>query len=115
MPSHHPAKQIGETKNKNVLKSIGLKEERVMSGNEEFSNLAPIQKCPICGRDLCKGYIILGGGIFWDKKKHKWDVDTSKLLFPYSFLLRWSIPNLPALRCKKCKLLIFNYVREPKE
>jgi hypothetical protein len=78
---------------------------------EDFSKLATIQKCPLCGEELNRGYVV-PGGITWDDKKHKWDVDLSKRLVPR---FTFTILNLPALRCKKCKLLIFNYIREPKE
>jgi hypothetical protein len=80
-----------------------------MREREEFSKLASIARCPICGEELEKGYIGASRGITWDVKK-------SKRIFVYiwssALILPFSTQNIPALRCKKCRLALFHYGKE---
>lgn len=77
-----------------------------MTEKEEFSKLTSIKECPICGGELNKGYIIPPRGIGWNTKKHKIWFRSANQLIPYE---SWTIQNPPALRCKKCKIVIFDY------
>lgn len=77
-----------------------------MSEDEGFSKLASVQKCPICGGELSRGYIGASRGVTWDAEKSKRmfiGIWSSALILPFS------TNNIPALRCKKCKLVLFGY------
>jgi len=80
---------------------------------EEFSKLGSITECPTCGGELDKGYIGASGGVTWDAEK-------SKRIFVYMWSAALILPfwtqNTPALRCKNCKLVLFNHEKiKPKE
>ena len=81
-----------------------------MDEKQEFSRITSIKKCPICEGKIDEGYIV--GGVSWDTKKHKYDIGNAKRLVPY---LSWTVPNLPALKCKQCKIVIFDYGKYAKE
>lgn len=73
------------------------------------------QNCSECGTPLEEGFIQAPGmGILWTADPKV------KLFFPFSSKVEklqkdwWGFPkllkdNLPALRCNKCKLVIFRY------
>jgi len=77
-----------------------------MSGLEEFSKLASVQKCPVCGGKLDRGYVIPPRGIAWDTKKHEGGVTFVRKLVP---VVTWKLKNLPALKCEHCGIAIFDY------
>ncbi|MEM3622711.1 MAG: PF20097 family protein [Candidatus Bathyarchaeia archaeon] len=69
---------------------------------EEFSKLISIKKCPICGGELDRGYIFSSSTIRWDLEKPKFSwVWTFRDIVPF-----W---NAPALRCKQCEIVIFDW------
>lgn len=74
--------------------------------SESFSKYAAINKCPVCGGELEKGYIGASRGVTWDPKR-------SKRIFVYiwssALILPFGTTNIPALRCEKCKLVLFGY------
>ena len=43
-----------------------------MNESEDFSKLASIKKCPICGGELEKGYIGAHEGVTWNSNKRKY-------------------------------------------
>jgi hypothetical protein len=77
-----------------------------MSEKKELSKLDSMKKCPFCGGELEKGYVISGQGISWYTKEHKLWAPTADRLSPKITL---TIPNLPSLRCKQCSIVIFDY------
>ena len=68
-------------------------------------NDGEVKKCPECGREMEKGYII-SDGIRWSNEKHElWGLGQE-------FIVHWrllTIPNVEAYRCTKCKLILFHY------
>jgi len=64
-------------------------------------------KCPKCGVPLEKGYIQAPRGIYWDIKKHDWNVLSSEALISQFSSL--TMPNEEAFRCPRCKLVLFTY------
>jgi hypothetical protein len=85
-----------------------------MSEDEEFSKLSSIGKCPICGEELEKGYVVSGGqgGLLWHTQIQKWvSKDAERLSPPFA----WTFTALPAVRCKQCRIAIFNYGKYAKE
>lgn len=41
-----------------------------MSEGEQFSRLKALEKCPICGSELKKGYLNAPRGAYWGSEKH---------------------------------------------
>ena len=66
-----------------------------------------VRKCPSCGGEMEKGFIGVWY-MFWSDK-NRWVF----WRFPPSDNLivkpGWTAKNLEAYRCKKCKLILFNY------
>ena len=77
-----------------------------MTEKEKFAKLSSIAKCPLCGRDLGRGYVSPEGGLHWDTKEHRWVMGAEHLAFD-TFLTK----NMPALRCVRCKIAILDYER----
>jgi len=77
-----------------------------MNESEEFSKYATVQRCPVCDGEIGKGYMTAIRGILWDDRKRKrhfvWGW-SSALVVPFYR------QNVPALKCKKCGLVIFRY------
>jgi len=73
-----------------------------VSEKEEFSKLTSIKKCPVCGEELVKGFIIPTWHLHWDTKKRRF---ATHLGIP----LVWRVRNVAALRCKSCKIVIFDW------
>ena len=70
------------------------------------SKLTSIRKCPICGQTFEKGYVHASRGIYWDMKRHKfWGASGEAIKLMWS----WNIPYAPALRCRECKIIVFDY------
>lgn len=63
-------------------------------------------KCPICRRQLEKGFVIVGGGLWWDKEKHAWQPGEELLS---RHLAKQFNTSFRGLRCSKCHIMIFNY------
>ena len=74
-----------------------------------------VKKCPKCGSDMEKGFLISARSFFWSAEPHDnilayspWHVFTKgvEIIAKESFT---SIANVPAYRCRKCKLVLFDY------
>ena len=75
--------------------------------NEDWQspNLASISKCPSCGGDLEKGFAI-AEAISFDTQKKRSIRGPKYILTKYP---AWTVATLPALRCAKCRIVIFDY------
>lgn len=73
-----------------------------MGEEDEFSKLASIGKCPICGGELERGYVGAREGIIWDSSKRR---HLDVMLWRFSTFTS----NIPALRCEHCDIAIFDY------
>jgi len=63
------------------------------------------KKCPKCGEGMEKGYII-SEAIRWSSEKHElWALGQE---FVVHWKL-WTLPNVGAYRCTRCKLVLFHY------
>lgn len=69
--------------------------------------MSEVKKCPKCGGELEKGFLNSHSSLWWDTKPHKVMQDGEQLTPSLNW--RWSIQNLEAYRCKKCKLIMFEY------
>lgn len=65
--------------------------------------------CPSCGSPLEKGFLNTNREVFWDTKIHKriFGRAGGEVVIPPS----WSVQNVEADRCPKCKLILFKYGR----
>jgi hypothetical protein len=77
-----------------------------MSESQDFKKLTPVQKCPVCGRELAKGYLEARQGIAWRNAKMEPHAIT---VFSSSYVI--SPPAradyVPALRCINCGFVAF--------
>jgi len=64
-----------------------------------------IEVCPLCDSKMEKGFYMVPRQTWWDTKKHKWTAGGSEQINPFS----WTLTNFESHRCKKCKLIIFQY------
>jgi hypothetical protein len=79
---------------------------------QEFSKLTSIEKCPVCSRELEKGYVHANRGIYWDTKRHRiWAWSGEAVMSMWS----WAVPYASALRCKNCKIIVFHYGKKRDE
>jgi hypothetical protein len=78
-----------------------------MNGNE-VSNVDSVNKCPICGWEIERGYAVTSRGLWWATEKHAFSRG-GKLLSKYP---AWTNTNFPALRCCKCHIIIFDYEKK---
>ncbi|MFZ5857040.1 MAG: PF20097 family protein [Chloroflexota bacterium] len=64
--------------------------------------------CPQCGQEMEKGYVLGHHSIRWaiDEKQGSQFAIAAEALSPIPF---WENPRLPALRCRQCDLVIFQY------
>ena len=81
--------------------------------DRELNSLAI--KCPQCSSEMEKGFVTAGFYV-WSKEPHSiiviWPRFTSHLMTKGVEILARGENNitiLPAYRCKKCKLVLFNY------
>jgi hypothetical protein len=72
----------------------------------EVSSVNSVKKCPICGGELEIGYVIAYKWLWWDTKRHTFR--GGELL---SNNPTWTNTNFPALRCRKCHIILFDYER----
>jgi hypothetical protein len=66
--------------------------------------LSEVKKCPKCGGEMEKGFLVTPRPLWWDTEKHSVNAGGEKLV-PFSF----GMHNLDAYRCSKCKLVLFKY------
>lgn len=77
-----------------------------MSGTVDAGRLSEIRKCPTCGGELEKGYL-LSSGIWWDTEKHDFQPGKERLTdYP-----AWTQTNFAALRCRNCRIIMFSEVK----
>ena len=62
-------------------------------------------KCPNCGKQMEKGYIITPA-VRWSKEKHTQFAFGQELVIPWQIQ---AIPNVEAYRCSPCRLILFHY------
>ena len=67
--------------------------------------------CPSCKGMMEKGYVVGGGGIYWNKEvPHVFDTAYSAVgesFWPLSNYRRWgNSPHLPAFRCRACRIVV---------
>lgn len=79
-----------------------------MSETDEFSRLISVERCPSCGGELHKTYLIAPRGFYLSNEKARlgaFILDT--------MMWRWSsvglLENVPALKCDKCDIVIVDY------
>ena len=75
-----------------------------MAESGDYAKIASIEKCPLCGEPLDRGYVAAGRGIQWAEEKSRFFLAGENL--SWAIL---SIKYLPALRCTKCGIGIFDY------
>jgi hypothetical protein len=75
-----------------------------MVQKDEFSKLSLVAKCPVCGGDLDRGYMIFANNVYSDTKKQQW-LGKGETLVP----MELGVNNTPALRCGSCRVVIFDY------
>lgn len=69
-------------------------------------NMANLENCPICGNKMEKGYLNSHWWrIRWSIKKIFWMWSGE----PLGKRALWRAPTLEAVRCKNCRIGIFNY------
>ena len=69
-----------------------------------------IEVCPLCGSQLEKGYLASASAAWSNRKISNWSIRglwNGELVIGDGFAFR--INNIDAYRCKKCKLVIFQY------
>ncbi|MEM3579675.1 MAG: PF20097 family protein [Candidatus Bathyarchaeia archaeon] len=78
-----------------------------MGEKEEFFTLTSIKKCPICGGDLERGYMGAPVAVpWWIPKKRKF----VEMAWPWDWRYYFFVAvNIPALRCKKCNIVIADF------
>ncbi len=88
--------------------------KKELSKLQEFSKLNSLRECPVCKGELEKGYIHAQEGIYWDTKRHTILTHTWVDRSAETIISRWSwtTPSAPALRCKECKIVVFDYGKE---
>jgi uncharacterized protein (UPF0212 family) len=82
-----------------MLKQAEFKGDRILD---------EVMKCPKCGGELEKGFLISNESLFWDTKTHKFFAEFSGEILA-SKSTRITFQNLEPYRCKNCKLVIFEY------
>ena len=71
----------------------------------EVSSVNSVKKCPICGGELERGYVIAYKWLWWDTERHTFRGGELLSKNP-----AWNT-NFPALRCRKCHIIAFDYER----
>ena len=74
----------------------------------EFKKTIDNYPCPRCRQKMEKGYVLAHHSIRWaiNEKQGSQFVPAAEALTPFSF---WENPRQPALRCRRCELVIFQY------
>ena len=73
--------------------------------------MSEITKCPKCSGELEAGFLMTTGTrLWWDTRTHRFLADGEQIT--PNPIWKFSVQNLEALRCKKCKLIMFEYGKE---
>jgi hypothetical protein len=80
-----------------------------MTEKGEFWKLSAIRRCPLCSGELERGYIPTTHRISWDTKKHSWFARGKEALVIEGDTIDMTVRNVPALRCVKCRIVVFDY------
>jgi len=68
----------------------------------------PENVCPECGGDMIEGYVTSNHSIRWARSKS--EGSQFGIMAEGLTKIGWySNPHVPAVRCKKCRLVIFRY------
>jgi hypothetical protein len=63
-----------------------------------------VEICPLCGSKMERGFLVTRL-LSWSDKKHKVSAWEGEIIAKEG----WSLANIDAYRCKKCKLVVFRY------
>jgi len=85
-----------------------------LNEDADSSKIASVKKCPFCGGELEKGYVVAPRSLAWDKVKPRLRQDfwggpgsrDSELLTPS---LQFRTATFPAARCRECHVILFEY------
>jgi len=77
-----------------------------MSEKGEFSRIASIRKCPICGGELEKGFLNAPRGVYWSIEKRVLGTILLDSAMPGALFTH---ENLPALKCGNCGIAIVDW------
>ncbi len=80
--------------------------KKAVTEEKEWRTLKSIAKCPSCSGELEKGYAF-SEGISFDTQKKRTIRGPKYLVTKYP--LFWTVDTLPALRCHRCRIVIFDY------
>ena len=90
-------------------------EDQIEKDREEherdFFNLSGIKKCPKCGTEFDEGYIIINASE-WSEDKPSFPGFLKPMWKPMTRPGKINPRAFPALRCKKCHFLTFDYTSE---
>jgi hypothetical protein len=77
----------------------------------DFVQLSDIRRCPRCDGELDEGYITMLRGSVWSKAKPGGFLEFRGLSKPLT-VVGWTRPAFPALRCRRCHFVVFDYTSE---
>jgi len=72
--------------------------------------MSEVKKCPECGGEMEKGFLISPRTLWWNTQKQEVFLGGEQLLRS-----NWKGNNLEGYRCKKCQLIVFKYDYRPPE
>jgi len=75
----------------------------------DVPSMDSLEKCPICGGELDRGYAI-ATELWWDTEKHDWQPGEELLSKWIAFPTHNT--NFPGLRCSTCHIIIFDYEKK---
>jgi hypothetical protein len=86
-------------------------EEELKRRDLDFANLSGIKKCPRCGGRLDEGYITIRLA-WWNESRPDWWWKFPPRDKPLTTWRWWRRPVFPALRCRPCHFVTFDYASE---
>jgi len=75
----------------------------------DFFNLSKIKKCPRCGGEFDEGYIVINASTW---SENRFGLVYAGLKKPLTKPGALNPSQFPALRCKKCHFVTFDYTSE---
>jgi predicted nucleic-acid-binding Zn-ribbon protein len=99
--------------NEKEKKEIEYQIEKEREEHErDFFNLSKIEKCPKCGGEFDEGYIVMTASNWGEDRFGRVYLGLKKPLTNPGSLGGINPSQFPALRCKKCHFVTFDYTRE---
>ena len=77
----------------------------------DFAQLSDIRRCPRCNGEVDEGYITMLRGSVWNEAQPGGLLEFGGLNKPLT-VAGWTRPAFPALRCRSCHFVIFDYTSE---